>query len=154
MTEWKPVYRYKNADPDRVREELDALPRCEPKTIVAMAGDDSRESHKCFEWDDTKAGEAYRIWQARQLVENLVVAAEITDAETKETMAVYVNYMTSVENGEGRKYVPTLSQDEDLKDKMFSETKKAFQIAATKYNTYKALFSAEQVSELKEVIQV
>lgn len=40
-----------------------------PKKVVDWAGKNPKsELHKHFEWDDKKAGAAFRLWQARELI--------------------------------------------------------------------------------------
>lgn len=39
-----------------------------PKDVVDFARDETTELHSKFEWDNTVAGENYRIWQARHLI--------------------------------------------------------------------------------------
>ncbi len=48
--------------------------RLDPKRVVAWARANRRSSlHSCFQWNDGKAAEAYRIWQARELIVSVEV---------------------------------------------------------------------------------
>lgn len=49
-----------------------------PTDVVEYARDESTELHSKFEWDNSVAGENYRIWQARQLIR-----AEVTIIQRK-----------------------------------------------------------------------
>ena len=72
---------YAHADAQKVADELLTLGKeFKPSDVVEMAKNPKTESHKCFEWDDQKAADKYRLSQARILVCNLVY----TEPETKE----------------------------------------------------------------------
>ena len=59
------------ANAQKVAEEI-GDGKFDYKDIVEKARDESTELHKCFEWDDTKAAEKYRLQQARNVVQMLV----------------------------------------------------------------------------------
>lgn len=62
---------FKGADAQKVYEELGDI-SISAEEIVEKAKDENSELHKCFEWDNEKAGNLYRIQQARTIVCNLV----------------------------------------------------------------------------------
>ena len=65
---------YHGADPQRCAEEiLEIGEEAQAVQIVEKARDETTELHKCFEWDDRKAAENYRIVQAVKLTSNLVI---------------------------------------------------------------------------------
>ena len=72
---WKPGFeRLFKADADLVaREILSIGETAPPEKIVEKARDESTELHKCFDWDDTSAAEKYRLYQARKVVNCLVI---------------------------------------------------------------------------------
>jgi len=92
-----------------IREELLKIERSGPLTperIVAAATPKSHPLHDCFEWDDIKAGDAFRLWQARKLVATYLI--EYVGGETLRTTC-------SVFKDDVRQYVPVLrvmSEDE------------------------------------------
>jgi hypothetical protein len=56
---------------DVVLETLNSLVkdgRIFPEDVVESARDENSPIHNKFEWDDTTAGQEYRLWQARQLI--------------------------------------------------------------------------------------
>ena len=68
------------ADAQRVCDELREIgDEITPEDIVQAAEDESTELHKCFEWDDTKAANKYRLYQARILTSQLVFVRETVD---------------------------------------------------------------------------
>ena len=83
-----------------------------PEAVVDYAVDEKTALHSHFEWDDDKAGQQYRIWQARKLI----VCYEIVTPGTAVVNQVYVS-ITSDRSGEGakggyRRLVDVLSNDE------------------------------------------
>lgn len=59
------------------QKELKALmdkdSRLSPKKVLDYAQDPGTALHKCFEWDDSKAAEKYRMDQARHLIRRVRV---------------------------------------------------------------------------------
>ena len=49
-----------------------------PQIILDDARPDNSPLHKCFEWDDAKAAEEYRLQQARGILTALTVTVETT----------------------------------------------------------------------------
>lgn len=76
---WK-TNLFRNADAQKVADEISALgSEIKPSDIVEMARNPDTESHKCFEWDDKKAADKYRLTQARNIVCNLVYVSDETE---------------------------------------------------------------------------
>lgn len=68
------------ADAQKVCEELMEIgEEFTPEEIVEAAEDETKELHKCFEWDDTKAANNYRLYQARVLTSQIVFKREVVE---------------------------------------------------------------------------
>ena len=94
----------------RIAEELAALAhrgRLVPKRVVDWARKNKRSVlHSCFEWDNTRAAEQYRLWQAQ----HLIVSVEVVYEDGKKRQ-VYVSPLAS--RGKGyRSLVDVLSAKE------------------------------------------
>lgn len=64
---------YYKADPNIVANEIFSIGEtATPAQIVEKAKDSKTELHKCFEWDNEKAAEKYRLEQARMVTHQLV----------------------------------------------------------------------------------
>lgn len=133
------------ADAQKVADEISSIGlSVRPEEIVDKARDESTELHKCFEWDDTKAAEKYRVYQARQIVCHLIVR-EVNDEPQKRE----VRFFYKTDNQEGYKPVSYIMRNEDeyhkLLDRALTELK-AFQ---RKYSTLKELDGLfEAINEL------
>lgn len=76
---------YHGADAQRCAEEiLEIGEEAKAEQIVNKARDENTELHKCFEWDDRKAAENYRIVQAVKLTANLVIVRNEEQIEKQE----------------------------------------------------------------------
>ena len=133
------------ADAQKVADEISSIGlSVKPEEIVDKARDESTELHKCFEWDDTKAAEKYRVYQARQIVCHLIVR-EVNDEPQKRE----VRFFYKTDNQEGYKPASYIMRNEDeyhkLLDRALTELK-AFQ---RKYSTLKELDGLfEAINEL------
>lgn len=74
---WK-VNLFKGVDAKKCYEEIGNT-QITPREIVEKARNENSELHKCFEWDDTKAAELYRIEQAKTVLRLLVVVNKPKD---------------------------------------------------------------------------
>ena len=71
-----------SADAEKVADEISDLgAEIRPADMVEMARNPETESHKCFEWDDKKAADKYRLTQARIVVCNLVYVSDDTEEQ-------------------------------------------------------------------------
>lgn len=133
------------ADAQKVADEISSIGlSVKPEEIVDKARDENTELHKCFEWDDTKAAEKYRVYQARQIVCHLIIR-EVNDEPQKRE----VRFFYKTDNQEGYKPVSYIMRNEDeyhkLLDRALTELK-AFQ---RKYSTLKELDGLfEAINEL------
>jgi|GEM_PF-2332404 len=71
----------------------------QPRDIVQEAEDENNVLHKYFTWDDTKAAEEYRIWQARQLIAS-VIEVRIVDNKNREVRSFW-----NVKSDDNRGYI-------------------------------------------------
>ena len=123
------------ADAQKVADEISSIGlSVKPEEIVDKARDENTELHKCFEWDDTKAAEKYRVYQARQIVCHLIVK-EVDDEPQKQE----VRFFYKTDSQEGYKPTSYIMRNKDeyhkLLDRALTELK-AFQ---RKYSTLKEL---------------
>ena len=76
---WKVSGIFK-ADAQKVYEEIGDT-SVSPEEILKKARKKRSELHKCFEWDDSVAAERYRLQQARQIIQLLVITPKYEDDE-------------------------------------------------------------------------
>jgi hypothetical protein len=97
-----------------------------PETVVEAARPETSPLHSRFEWDDSVAGEKYRIWQARQLIRVTVEVCE----RTNEPMEVFVSLTTDrrpedTEAGDevasGYRVMTEVLTDAELREQMLAD---------------------------------
>lgn len=132
------------ADAGKCYEEIqDIGDEVKPEQVVEKAANPSSELHKCFDWDDSSAANKYRLYQARLVINHLIVVTRETGDEEKEPVQFRV--MLKNENTKGSTYKQTLVmvRDEDEYRKLLD-------------NAWKELHSFKQkyqcLSELAEII--
>lgn len=71
------------ADAQKCYDECQTLKEVTPEQVLEKAKNKRTELHKCFEWDDTVAGEKYRLIQARDVIRHFVIVHKTSDEEKK-----------------------------------------------------------------------
>ena len=67
--------------------------KIEPEIVVEEARSVSSPLHSYFDWDDTKAAEKYRTWEARSLINHLTV---VVNYETGAVQKAFFNVSEAV----------------------------------------------------------
>ena len=98
---WRDECEFKNlADAELVQDEIDLLAsqdadgKCKNQALVDFARQNpSSETHKCMEWNDTVAGEKYRLHQAARIkngIRTIVISQATEKIEREESQAIEV----------------------------------------------------------------
>lgn len=126
-----------NADPQTVCNELRQLgEEFSPSDVVERAKDETTELHKCFEWNDTKAAEKYRLHQARQITSNLVFR-KLEDKE--EATPILVRVFNKTEPAGGYKPPERVFTQSDEYDKLLRRAMAELKQFKVKYSMLKEL---------------
>lgn len=132
---WKSGPCVFKADAQKVAEEISSIGlSVQPEEIVDKARDKSTELHKCFEWDDTKAAEKYRVYQARQIVCHLIVKEVNKESQKQE-----VRFFYKTDKQEGYKPVSYIMRNEDEYQKLLDRALSELKAFENKYSTLKEL---------------
>ena len=133
----------KSKKPNKVVLELKRIARdnggfLQPETVVAEARPASSPLHSRFEWDNTAAGQQYRIWQARQLIR---VTVELL-AGTKQVTEVFVSLppARARESG-GYRIMADVLSDADMRSQMLADALAELELFREKYRRLKELAS-------------
>lgn len=141
------VYQWANgsrlkANAQEVGEELEAIQgSITPERVVEEARNSFLELHKCFEWDDEKAAEKYRITQARDVLRFISVVTTVK-AEGKESERITVRAYENVKTkSNGREYVQLFSalDNAEYRDQVFGRLKSMINEALETTETYSYL---------------
>lgn len=123
------------ADAQKCYDELKGIDSPTPQDVVNIAEDENTELHKCFEWDDREASKKWRLFQARQVLCNLVVVKQEPDEEEEKTR-VFLNVDRSTQ-----KYtkIQLVLKNEDQYTRLLEQAKRDFKKLQVKYRTLKEL---------------
>jgi hypothetical protein len=106
---WKMKGLAKGINPEDAVAELTRIQNLygsiTPDLVVKAAEDEGSVLHKFFEWDDTRAGQLWRIQQARSLLNNIQVSV-ISDGEARE-----VDVYEVISRKEGYQSIDTFTYD-------------------------------------------
>ena len=110
------------ADANKVGKELEVIESERELTndsVLDFAKKNKKsELYKCFEWNDTIAGEKYRLSQANKILQSISIV--VSDTEPEETTKAFVNIKTQEEKRIFKNIVSVIENDEEylqLKEK-------------------------------------
>lgn len=116
---WKDNSEFKGkADAEAVQQEINLIAqqdpngKCRNEALVDFARrHPASESHKCFEWDDTKAAESYRLHQATR-IKCQIITVTVPQKKQPKTQAIEVITNHSLPTpGDGHKDIQVILQN-------------------------------------------
>lgn len=135
-------------DPKEVGKVLTKLGKFTPHEVLDVARNPKSPLHKYFEWEDSKAAEAYRLYQAR----NLVLSIKIEDDSGESYRA-----FESVVIDEHKMYVPmkTISDSPDLMEQVLHSILNELIYWRSKHQKYKHIFGGvfDAIDDAEEALR-
>lgn len=129
------------ADPNKIAAEISKIgEEVTPKQIVDYARDSNTELHKCFDWNDQSAAEKYRQYQARKVLQLLVIENHHANQDIPERRFFY-----KVDHTSG--YKPSF-----LIFKNAEEYEKLLKTAMMELRAFKRKYSS--LTELREILEL
>jgi len=108
----------------------------QPLAVVSYARSTDTALHSCFTWDDTKAAEQYRLWQARQVI-RVVVGVIVPKVEQTR---VFVSLLDDrQQEGGGYRLTKVVLCDMDARKRLLAEAMAELQVFKRKYAIFKEL---------------
>lgn len=130
------------ADANKVYSEMLEIKEITPQSVLERARDEKSELHKCFEWNDNVAAEAYRKQQAGNIIRMLYVVPREEEAPTVRVLS----RTSETVYQPTRLFVKNQNEYEDLLKRALSE----LESFKRKYSTLSEL---EQVFEAIDVLK-
>lgn len=138
--EWR-VELFK-ADANKCANEIMSLGEdVSPAQIVEYARKPNAELHRCFTWNDAEAANKYRIFEARQVVCNLIIRKENGDKQEPTPIRLF----HKTENGH-YKPLTLIVQNEDEYESLLRQCKEALESLKRKY------YSLSEYQEIWDLI--
>jgi hypothetical protein len=132
---WKEASSIRSISAQQAGEELERIRtfhngRLNPAIVVDKARPANAPLHPCFEWDDRRAAEAYRVDQAKHIIRSVEVIIEESDEQPKATRA-----FVSVVREDDRSYtsIAHAMSVADLRDQVVDEALKALEAWRKRY---------------------
>lgn len=133
------------ADANKCYQEIqDIGEEVKPEQVLDKARDSGTELHKCFDWDDSSAAEKYRMYQARNVIRNLIVVTREIDND-EEKQPIQFRVMMKNENERGSTYKQTIKMVQDE-----NEYQKLLEQAYQELHAFKMKYQC--LTELSEII--
>lgn len=132
------------ADANKCYEEIQQIgDEVKPEQVLDAARNEGTELHKCFDWDDSSAAEKYRLYQARNVINHLIVVKrEVEDDESK-PIQFRVMLKNESDKDSGYKQTLVMVRDDD-------EYRKLLEQAYKELHSFKQKYSC--LSELAEIL--
>ena len=133
------------ADANKCYEEIQEIgEEVKPEQVLDKARDEESELHKCFDWDDSSAAEKFRLYQARNVLNHLIVIKRDVEEET-EPIQFRVMLKNDNARDSGYKQTIVMVRDED-------EYKKLLAQAYSELHAFKQKYSC--LSELSKILSL
>lgn len=130
---WKNMYF--NADAQLVGEELEKLELAGEISADALLSyarnNPESETYKCFEWDDSVAGEKYRRFQATNVLTSISVKIK---EEPVKTQRVYFSVKTSSDDTRKFKNIKEVLKNDEEYQQIVDKARKDFVSCKEKYD--------------------
>ena len=115
--------------------------RLHPKHVVAAARDKASALHDKFEWDDRKAGEAYRLQQATELIRTVT----FLPAGSNEPIRAYCSLSSDRLSRSGFRAVADVLTDEALKAQLLEDALNEMKAMSLRYDRIRNAGKVKQV---------
>ncbi len=120
------------ADAHEVAKEICSIgDECTPQDLVKYARNENSELHKCFEWNDSIAGEKYRELQAQKVLTTLVITKDLGEDKKPVQYRLFVN--TGDRSG-NYKPLPVVIRKQDEYGRLLEMAKRELQAFKKKYS--------------------
>jgi len=112
-----------------------------PNDIVKASIPVSAPTHDYFEWDNTIAGDKYRLHQARELINHIQIS--VVSGRNEKIYPLFINVNNS--EHKGYNYFATVLNDKESRDYILKQALQQIQTWKEKYKNY---------SEFEPIIKV
>ena len=133
-----------NGDAQKVGEELENIENLTNKNVLEYAKRHTEsELYKCFEWDDTKASEKYRLIQATQIISSI---SFVIEEEPIKKQKIYFSIKTEEKGVNKFRNIKDILENDDEYSALCNKARQEMEKCKDNYNN---LIKKE---DLKEII--
>ena len=110
-----------------------------PQIVLEASRDEKSVLHPCFEWDDEKAAEGYRLYQAGKILRNITVVIEKENTPPQNIRA-FVNVSDSSKHETGKFISLNVAmKNDDYRKQILRNALYELQTFKNKYSNYAEL---------------
>lgn len=125
---------------DRITQELRRIAQANggillPEQVVAAARPKASPLHSRFCWDDTKAAEQWRLWQARMLIRVTVNVMP----ETGEAERIWVSLKSDRDEATGYRAMVDVLSDDNMRAQLLEDALEDLEVFRQKYRRLREL---------------
>lgn len=141
-----------------VGEALDRIPKRTPEAVVAEAKKKTSPLHPFFEWDDTAAAEAHRLWQARHLFCSVRIVVRNIEVKAFHSVAIAAAADGSKESSRVYVSVGEARNNDDHREQILANAMRELKGWRTRYENFREALSGvfdaidEVLEESREAI--
>lgn len=125
------------------------------QNLVNVSRPEDAPLHGCFEWDDTKAAESYREYQARKIIASIeIVSSDAVGggiAEIEPVLPTRAFHALRTSDSEGYESIGQIMSDEEKKERLLALAKKDALTFKEKYGQLQKL--SKIMSAIDEVLE-
>ncbi|MCK9598346.1 MAG: hypothetical protein M0R06_04855 [Sphaerochaeta sp.] len=131
-------------NPQEIGQRLQWLKRrnddiLKPELVLEDAQKPSSPLHDCFEWNDTKAAQQHRLWQARMVINSIELVLEYGDSRPQKTYRAFLSMPSRpTEDGASERYYLDLRDATEAEyEVLLSECARELRAVRDKYSDLK-----------------
>lgn len=127
-----------------------------PEELVEASRGKRTPTHKFFEWDDSKAAQSHRVWQARHLMGSIEVVVVNQDGGERAARAFHSVNLVSDSGEKERRYVPqeVVWSSPNLSDQVLAAAARELDRWADRYEQYQEMHNfARRVRSLADEVK-
>jgi hypothetical protein len=118
-----------------------------PEFVVENAKDKDNPIHNCFEWNNNKAANNFRLWQARHIIN---VSVQYINEHPNTPYKVFVSLKEDRKGEGGYRELMSVMNNENLRNHLLKDALEEMNIFILKYKELKEL--AEVISEINKAL--
>ena len=118
-----------------VMERLERKGQLTPVMLVEVSRPQDAPLHGCFEWDDVKAAEGYRVIQARNIIRAIEVVRDDGDGNGVEPVRIRAFHALQDEDSNGYESLERILSDREKTQRLMALARRDMEMFRDKYRT-------------------
>lgn len=136
-----------------LRRLCDAAGELTPQAVVDDARPEDAPLHAHFEWDDSIAGEQYRLVQASEMIRKAQITVETTTPRAAVRVRAFLSVPSADADGRTGVYRPieVLARDTRVREELLDQMRRDIAQLRRKYRDHEAAFNEILLGAVSEI---